>query len=173
MYTIGQIARRFSISRSTLLYYDSIGLLSPRSRSEGNYRLYSEDDVSRMARIALFREAGLPLEDIANILKSKDGAADLELEKQLGRINKEIQSLRHQQRVIVRLLGDARATGRSRALSKANWVSLLRATGLSERDMQRWHAEFEKMSPEGHQDFLESLGIQEREIASIRGRATF
>jgi len=25
--------------------------------------------------------------------------------------------------------------------------------------MQEWHAEFEKMSPDAHQDFLESLGI--------------
>jgi len=34
--------------------------------------------------------------------------------------------------------------------------------------MQEWHAEFEKMSPDAHQDFLESLGIAPGEITSIR-----
>ncbi len=40
MITIGRLARRFGLSRSTLLYYDSIGLLSPSTRSAKDYRLY-------------------------------------------------------------------------------------------------------------------------------------
>ncbi|MFC1747364.1 MerR family DNA-binding transcriptional regulator [Pseudomonadota bacterium] len=38
MHTIGEVSKRFSISRSTLLYYDAIGLLSPSGRSNANYR---------------------------------------------------------------------------------------------------------------------------------------
>lgn len=34
--------------------------------------------------------------------------------------------------------------------------------------MKNWHIEFEKSSPEAHQDFLESIGIDDDEIASIR-----
>jgi SAM-dependent methyltransferase len=45
-FTIGALARRFSLARSTLLYYDRIGLLCPRGRSQGNDRLYSAADVS-------------------------------------------------------------------------------------------------------------------------------
>jgi hypothetical protein len=56
-------------------------------------------------------------------------------------------------------------------MSKKSWVSLLRATGLNDEDMERWHIEFEKTSPEAHQDFLESLGIKEAEIKSIRKQA--
>src|SRR5574344_1987818 len=48
MHTIGQIAKRFALSRSTLLYYDTIGLLSPSGRSQANYRLYTDNDVRRM-----------------------------------------------------------------------------------------------------------------------------
>ena len=69
MLTIGQLARRFELSRSTLLYYDSIGLLSPSGRSRANYRLYSDDDVRRMEAIAGYRRAGLPLADIARLLE--------------------------------------------------------------------------------------------------------
>ena len=51
MLTISQLARRFGLSRSTLLYYDSIGLLSPSARSDANYRLYSRNDIERMERV--------------------------------------------------------------------------------------------------------------------------
>ncbi|KDE39478.1 hypothetical protein ADINL_2607 [Nitrincola lacisaponensis] len=34
--------------------------------------------------------------------------------------------------------------------------------------MDKWHMEFEKMSPNAHQDFLESLGIPPEEVALIR-----
>ncbi|MCP3961623.1 MAG: MerR family transcriptional regulator, partial [bacterium] len=64
MLTISQVAARFGLSRSTLLYYDSIGLLSPSLRSRANYRLYSPADVERMELIDLYRQAGLALKDV-------------------------------------------------------------------------------------------------------------
>jgi MerR family transcriptional regulator, thiopeptide resistance regulator len=42
------------------------------------------------------------------------------------------------------------------------------AAGLSKQDMHNWHIQFEKMEPEAHQEFLESLGIQAAEINKIR-----
>lgn len=168
MYTIGQVAKRFSLSRSTLLYYDSIGLLTPSGRSSANYRIYSDADILRMEKIALFREAGLPLESIATVLKLKNNEVSSVLETQLHRINKDISSLRHQQGVIIQILKSESAHMRSRMITKEHWVSLLKATGLDEDDMTRWHNEFERMSPEAHQDFLESLGIDEEEIKLIR-----
>ena len=44
----------------------------------------------------------------------------------------------------------------------------LRAAGFSEKDMHSWHIQFEKMEPEAHQEFLESLGITPEEIGKIR-----
>ena len=66
--TIGQLCRRFGLSRSTLLYYDRIGLLHPTGRSASNYRLYSDADVQRMERIIVFRQAGIALAKIGRIL---------------------------------------------------------------------------------------------------------
>ncbi|MFO0552482.1 MAG: hypothetical protein U0271_29100 [Polyangiaceae bacterium] len=34
--------------------------------------------------------------------------------------------------------------------------------------MHRWHVEFERLSPEAHRDFLESLGLPHAEVARIR-----
>ena len=68
MYTISQLAKRFSLSRSTLIYYDKAGLLKPSGRSHANYRVYSDRDIEKLERIALFRSAGVPLSTIAEII---------------------------------------------------------------------------------------------------------
>ena len=169
MFTIGQVAKKYSLSRSTLIYYDSIGILTPSGRSESNYRLYSDNDLQKMDRIVLFRSAGLPLESIALLLEKKEGGdLDSILEKRLFSINSEIQGLRNQQNVILKILEIESLERHSRVITKEIWVSILKAAGLDEAGMRNWHIEFEKASPEGHQDFLESIGLNREEITTIR-----
>ena len=168
MFTIGKVATKYSLSRSTLLYYDSIGLLSPSGRSESNYRLYSASDLRKMDRIRLFRSAGLSLEAIAPLLEKQGGEMEATLEQRLMTINTEIQALRSQQKVVLKILKLEDLEQQSRVISKETWVSLLTAAGLDDEGMKNWHIEFEKTSPEGHQDFLESIGIDDDEIKEIR-----
>ena len=167
MYTIGQLAKKHKLSRSTLLYYDRIGVLSPSGRSEANYRLYTQQDFDRLERIMLFRATGLPLATIRQLL-DRDDDFNTSLEHRLTAINTEIQALRGQQRVILKLLENEGLTGNSRALTKETWIEILRASGLDEAGMENWHVEFERTSPEAHQDFLESIGIAPEEIDLIR-----
>ena len=175
MYTVGQLGKLFGLSRSTLLYYDEIGLLSPSARSPSNYRLYSDTDVLRMERIMTYRDAGLSLEVIGELLQTDGASAPVILERHLHEVNLAIARLRQQQHVIAKLLGDAEVLRTSRSMNKDQWIAVLASTGLSEEGMEKWHMEFEKMSPDAHQDFLESLGISREEIALIRqfSRQTF
>ena len=53
-------------------------------------------------------------------------------------------------------------------ISKEKWVSIMKASGMTEADMHRWHAEFEKSAPQEHQEFLEFLHIAAPEIKTIR-----
>ena len=76
MFTIGQVAKKYSLSRSTLIYYDSIGVLTPSGRSESNYRLYSESDLKKMDRVQLFRSAGLSLDSIELLLEKENSELD-------------------------------------------------------------------------------------------------
>jgi DNA-binding transcriptional MerR regulator len=168
MFTIGQLAKKYSLSRSALIYYDSIGILRPSGRSESNYRLYSESDLEKLDRVLLFRSAGLPLDSIALLLEKEGSELDSTLEQRLNSINGEIQALRNQQKVILKILEIENLQKNSRVLTKELWVSILQAAGLDDAGMKNWHIEFEKSSPEGHQDFLESLGLEKDEIAAIR-----
>ena len=171
MYTVGQLGKRFGLSRSTLLYYDAIGLLSPSGRSQANYRLYTDDDLQRMAQIMTFRNTGLPLAAIKNLLQPDRSSPSAILAQRLQSINGEIEQLRQQQRTLIKLLGPSHPLADARTMNKARWVSILRSTGLDEEGMNRWHAEFERSAPQAHQDFLESIGIEPNEITLIRGRS--
>jgi DNA-binding transcriptional MerR regulator len=168
MYTIGQVAKKYALSRSTLIYYDSIGVLSPSGRSESNYRLYSEDDLKRMERIQLFRRTGLSLDSIELLLESESSDLGSTLEQRLFAINNEIEKLHDQQKVILKILENEILEKSARVMTKDVWISILKAAGLDEEGMKNWHVEFEKSSPDAHQAFLESIGIEKTEIAAIR-----
>ena len=54
------------------------------------------------------------------------------------------------------------------AINKEKWVLLFREIGLDEATMAQWHHAFETRYPDGHQSFLEWLGIPGDEITRIR-----
>lgn len=169
--TIRQLAQAFGLSRATLLYYDRVGLLRPWHRTSAGHRLYSAEDEERLGRIRELRAAGMSVRAIVDVLEPEAryrtplGGA---LEKRLAELNHEIAALRRQQQVVLALLGKSGSSGRSRVLTKEKWVALLEASGMDHEDRNRWHVEFERVSPEAHQDFLESLGIEADEINRIR-----
>ena len=166
-YRITELARAVGLSRSALLHYDRIGLLTASDRSRADYRIYTEADRRRLERICRYRSAGLPLADIRALLDVSGRPAARLLEKRLRQTSEEIGALRGQQRLLASLL---RVAGKSvpPAVDKTTWVSMLKAAGVSQQSMERWHREFERRAPRDHHGFLASLGIPEAEIARIR-----
>src|SRR5579863_10445846 len=53
---IDEVASRTGLTKRTIRYYEEIGLLHPPTRTEGGYRLFTSDDVSRLERIKRLRE---------------------------------------------------------------------------------------------------------------------
>jgi len=171
-FTISKIARKFGLSRSTLLYYDSIGLLSPIKRNESNYRVYTEKECKELEQICILRSIGVSIEDIKDIINSRISRTNTVLHQRLKAINDEINRLREQQKSIVDLLGKKEIMMSTRIMTKEKWIELLRKAGLDDKGMAKWHYEFEMSSPEAHQDFLESLGLSTEEISRIRNWAS-
>lgn len=166
-YRISELGRRLGLSRSTLLYYDHIGLLRPSGRSQAHYRLYTQRDLLRLERICFFREAGLGLSDIARLLDnaSHDNAI---LESRLRNIGSELAALKSQQRLITGMLKTVSAGPDASGLDRELWLSLQQACGLDEAAARRWHTEFERRAPGAHHDFLLSLGLSEKEATQVR-----
>jgi len=172
MFTVGRLAKKHGLSRSTLLYYDRIGLLRPSGHAKGEYRQYSGDDDLRLAKICEYRKAGLALKDIGRILDDQAGTGLSEvLEGRLAELNAEMTVLKGQQALVAGLLGRTDLLAGHEAVDKATWVSLLRAAGFSEDDMNNWHVQFERRAPDKHETFLRQLSIPENEITAIRTMA--
>ena len=174
--SIGQLAKQFNLSRSTLLYYERIGLLVASSRTTAGYRLYSAEDVGKLESILLYRSTGLPLKQLKRFVQAKPNQAENKpsqqiLEQRLSQINADIDDLRAQQRVLIDLLHSGRATGLGKKMDKHLWSEMLRQAGLNEQGMQEWHRQFEQRAPLEHHKFLASLGLDSAEIKSIRQKS--
>ena len=167
--TVTNLARACMLSRSTRLYYESIGLLARPRRTAGNYRAYTPKDVERLQQICVYRDAGVPLADIRSLLDGGRDDAAAVLRRRLVELSAGIERLREQQRAIARLLKSAHKLRSIPMVTKEKWVAIMKAAGFSEDDMRRWHAEFEKAAPGDHQEFLEFLHIPADEIGHIRG----
>jgi DNA-binding transcriptional MerR regulator len=166
--TVTSLARSCNLARSTVLYYESIGLVKRPRRSAGNYRVYAEKDLERLRQICTYRDAGLTLADIRSILDAPGSDAAGVLRRRLTEISAGIERLRENQRTIARLLKTTNQFRRLPVVTKEKFTAVLRASGFSEADMRRLHTEFEANAPNEHQEFLEFLHIPEEEIRSIR-----
>lgn len=164
---IAELGRRFGLSRSTLLYYDRIGLLCPGGRSRSDYREYTQEDAKRLERICFFREAGLGLAEIADLLDGERGSSAI-LEERLRAINQEMAELRAQQRLVAGMLRTVSSGPEASRLDRDLWSSLQKASALDDAALRRWHSEFERRAPGAHHDFLLGLGLDEKEAIQIR-----
>lgn len=168
MYTIGELCRQFQLSRSTLLYYSKLGLLTASQRTEANYRQYTEEDKKRLARICAFREAGIPLRRIKEILNNS-GISEMDaLQERLCGLNQEIRMLRLKQQLIAKMLEEKDSKGPLPSLTPQAFTEILQSSGMDAEATARIHTQFEKNSPDMHQLFLEFLGFSEDEIIQIR-----
>jgi MerR family transcriptional regulator/heat shock protein HspR len=71
-YMISAVAEMYDIHPQTLRLYEREGLLKP-SRTEGNTRLYTDDDIERLEIIlSLARDLGVNISGIAIILQLRE-----------------------------------------------------------------------------------------------------
>lgn len=168
MLTVTQIAKRFNISRSTILYYEREGLLLPAHRSDNGYRWYGDAEIDRLESIIAYRSFGLPVASIAKLLDRKEESSQTDLLRDhFNKLENEINQLKQQQRAIVALLQEPTLLEKE-MVTKERWVEIMKAAGFDEASMINWHRKFEQMEPQEHQKFLESLGISGEEVTRIR-----
>ena len=69
---IGALAERTGMSLRTLRHYDETGLLKPSDRSEGGFRLYTDEDLARLLVIRRMKPLGFSLDEMADLLEVVD-----------------------------------------------------------------------------------------------------
>jgi len=77
-YMISAVAEMYSIHPQTLRLYEREGLLKP-SRTEGNTRLYTDEDLQRLEFIlSLARDLGVNISGIAIILQMRERMEEMQ-----------------------------------------------------------------------------------------------
>src|SRR5579862_3370896 len=90
-YMISSVAEQYSVHPQTLRLYEREGLLKP-SRSDGNTRLYTEEDLVRLEVILhLTRDLGVNLAGVEIILNMR-----AKMEAMQDQIEQFVQSLNHE-----------------------------------------------------------------------------
>ena len=81
-FSIGEVAQATGLTHRALRYYDAIGLVQPSLRQANGYRCYRRNDLLRLHEVCLYRDLGLSLNEIAEII-ANDGQRTLRLSEQL------------------------------------------------------------------------------------------
>lgn len=84
MYRIGELAKACGIKNDTLRFYEKNSLLSPSSRSDSGYRLYTDKDKDILKFILRAKGVGFSLADIRELLsievdKANNACADVKI----------------------------------------------------------------------------------------------
>lgn len=83
MKTVKEMSKLTGVSVRALHHYDAIDLLKPTEVTEAGYRLYDDAALEKLYMILVFRELGLSLKAIADILHAPDYDRNRCLEKQI------------------------------------------------------------------------------------------
>ncbi len=72
-FRIGEAAERTGLTQRTIRYYEELGLLSPPSRTQGDFRLFSEGDIERLKEISRLKQLlGFSLAEIRKIVEGEE-----------------------------------------------------------------------------------------------------
>lgn len=99
LWTIQEVTRSTGLTSRTLRHYDRIGLLPPSATGPNGYRQYDESALTRLQRILVLRQLGVPLRSIAAVLAGESD--DLEalrelrtrLREEVGRLDRQLRSI--------------------------------------------------------------------------------
>ncbi|HDS9361476.1 TPA: Zn(2+)-responsive transcriptional regulator [Enterobacter cancerogenus] len=68
MYRIGELAKLANVTPDTIRYYEKQQMIDHELRTEGGFRLYTDNDLQRLRFIRYARQLGFTLESIRELL---------------------------------------------------------------------------------------------------------
>ena len=118
---IGEVARRTGLPVKTIRFYCDAGLLQPKARSEGGYRLFDQENLAELAIIRALRAMDVSIPELTKILEvRRSGVCNCSVLKrtiatQMDSISLRIDELAAMKDELARLLNSWQDCGGSKA----------------------------------------------------------
>ncbi len=90
--TIKEVEQKTGLQRSNVRFYEKEELIQPKRNEKNGYRMYSDNDIENIKKIAYLRTLGISIEDIRRILKNEISLYDV-IEMQSKVLNGQIEEL--------------------------------------------------------------------------------
>jgi DNA-binding transcriptional MerR regulator len=108
--TVGAVASLVGVTVRALHHWDAIGLVRPSERTDGGYRLYTTTDLARVHRVLVYRELGVPLNEIGALLEAPAADATASLRRQREQLRERVARLQQMGDALDRVI-EARKSG--------------------------------------------------------------
>jgi DNA-binding transcriptional MerR regulator len=145
-HTVSAAAELAGVSVRTLHHYDEIGLVRPSSRSPAGYRLYSDEDLRLLHRVVFYRELGLELTEIGDIVNDPGHTDTDHLHRQRELITERITRFTAMLTVIDEELAARRAAHAEDA--RQNWGDTKEFAQRQQRTARYTQQDWEKLRAE-------------------------
>ncbi len=141
MYRISELAKRAGLARSTLLYYEKLGLIQGR-RADNGYRYYDDRDLQQLMLLQTLHQGGLSLKECQQLIEQ--GMDQKLLQQRLAELDREIARKQQARSLLAALLGQ------------------------DSEGMRAFHQQLEKIAPQAHANWLQAEGLDETGIFRLR-----
>ncbi|MEV0335478.1 MerR family transcriptional regulator [Nocardia sp. NPDC050717] len=108
--TVGAAAELLGVTTRTLHHWDAVGLVHPSDRTPAGYRLYTAADLVRAQRVTVYRELGVPLDEIGALLDAPTADALATLRRQHDDLRAKTRQLQRMTAAVERMIA-ARESG--------------------------------------------------------------
>lgn len=78
MHQIGEVAETVDLSLRTVRYYEEMGLITPEQRTDGGFRLYTEENIDRLLLIKQMKPLGFSVQEMCGLLDARDALRTLD-----------------------------------------------------------------------------------------------
>lgn len=158
LYPIGDVARRTGLSVSAIRFYADEGVVAPTGHTEGGFRRYDVQAISRLELVRTLRDLGAGLDDVRRVLAEETTLPDL-ARTHLRLVEDQLRQF-HARRAVLRTIVRQRST--------AEQVSLLhKLVSLSDDERDRLITRFWEFVTEGldvHPGYVERLRSRRPEL---------
>lgn len=157
--TISQVSREYGVSPRMLRYYEQAGLIQSKRRNDYAYRVYDQNNLTRLRQIIVLRKLRVPIKQIVSILNNSDAAETVEIFRlNISQLDEEITALSTVKSILARFVEEINAKADVRLKLLDNEAALLSSLYFSDN----------KIINSGHKEKKGSLSMEDLSKANQR-----